>query len=230
MSSQIHFEPISGATLALWLGAVFVGSYLIGSIPWSWLVVRWKTGGDVRELGSGNVGATNAMRAAGRAAGVLALLLDVAKGVAPVLIVRAIGTTTLVESYAAAAAVIGHMYPVWLRFRGGKGVATAAGAMGALAPLPALLAAAVFFVVVAVTRYVSLGSIVAMASFPVLVPLLADRSLPPWRRPSQVVCILIAALSIWKHRGNIRRLLAGSERRLGEPKVPPPASSVEEAP
>jgi glycerol-3-phosphate acyltransferase PlsY len=230
VSSQIHIGPISGVAVALWLGAVFAGSYLIGSIPWSWLVVRWKTGRDVREVGSGNVGATNAMRAAGRWAGLLALLLDVAKGVAPVLIVRAIGTTMLVESLAALAAVIGHMYPVWLRFRGGKGVATAAGAMGALAPLPALLAAAVFFVVVAVTRYVSLGSIVAMASFPLFVVLLADRSQPPWDRPSRVACILVAALSIWKHRGNIGRLLAGSERRLGDRKAAAPASSVEEGP
>ena len=126
MTSQLHFEPLNGVHLALWLAAVFIGSYLIGSIPFSWLVVRWKTGKDVRAVGSGNVGATNAMRAAGRGAGALALLLDVAKGIAPVLIVRAIGTTDLVESMAAAAAVVGHMYPVWLRFRGGKGVATAA--------------------------------------------------------------------------------------------------------
>ncbi|HXT21350.1 MAG TPA: glycerol-3-phosphate acyltransferase, partial [Thermoanaerobaculia bacterium] len=127
MTSQLHFE-LDTRLVVLWLAAVVVGSYLIGSIPWSWLVVRWKTGKDVRDVGSGNVGATNVMRAAGRGAGALALVLDVAKGVAPVLIVRAIGTTMLVESLAALAAVIGHMYPVWLRFRGGKGVATAAGA------------------------------------------------------------------------------------------------------
>jgi acyl phosphate:glycerol-3-phosphate acyltransferase len=215
VSSQIHLEPIGGAHVALWLAAVLVGSYLIGSIPWSWLVVRWRTGKDVREVGSGNVGATNAMRAAGRGAGALALLLDVAKGVAPVLIVRALGTTMLVESLAAAAAVVGHMYPVWLRWRGGKGVATAAGALATLAPLPTALAALVFLVVVAATRYVSLASVVCMVSFPLLVLLLADRSAPSWERPSLAICVLIPALSIWKHRGNVRRLLAGTERRLG---------------
>jgi glycerol-3-phosphate acyltransferase PlsY len=230
VTSQLHFEPLSGAAVALWLAAVFVGSYLIGSIPWSWLVVRWKTGKDVREVGSGNVGATNVMRAAGRAAGVLALVLDVAKGVAPVLVVRAIGATPLVESWAAAAAVIGHMYPVWLRFRGGKGVATAAGAMGALAPLPAALSALVFLVVVVATRYVSLGSIVGMASFPLLVLLLVARGAAPHERPSLVLCALIPALSIWKHRGNIRRLLAGNERRLGSAKDGAATESAEETP
>lgn len=229
MTSQLHFEPISGVAVALWLAAVLVGSYLIGSIPFSWLVVRWKTGKDVRAVGSGNVGATNAMRAAGRGAGVLALLLDVAKGVAPVLIVRAIGTTDLVESMAAAAAVVGHMYPVWLRFRGGKGVATAAGALGALAPIAAALSALVFLIVVVVTRYVSLASIVGMASFPLVVLFLLDRTAPPWERPWLVACVLVPVLSIWKHRGNIRRLLAGTERRLGDPK-PATAESVEEAP
>lgn len=227
---DLQIEPIHRVYLVLWLVGVFVGSYLIGSIPFSWLVVRWKTGKDVRAVGSGNVGATNAMRAAGPGAGALALLLDVAKGIAPVLIVRAIGTTPLVESYAAAAAVIGHMYPVWLRFRGGKGVATAAGALAVVAPLPAALAAVVFLVVVVVTRYVSLGSILGMASFPLFVLLLGWRSAAPHERPSLIVCALIPALSIWKHRGNIRRLLAGTERRLGDPKAAATAESVEEAP
>jgi glycerol-3-phosphate acyltransferase PlsY len=195
--------------------ALLVGSYLVGSIPWSWLVVRWRTGKDVRQVGSGNVGATNAMRAAGRAAGALALLLDVAQGVAPVLVARGLGAPPLVESCAATLAVLGHMYPLWLRFRGGKGVATGAGALGALAPVPALLAAALFVVVVATTRYVSLGSIVALVAFPILVLLLAALGDSPRDVPFLVGSALVPALAVWKHRGNIRRLLAGTERRLG---------------
>jgi glycerol-3-phosphate acyltransferase PlsY len=169
----------------------------------------------VREVGSGNVGATNAMRAAGRGAGVLALLLDVAKGVVAVLAAWRLGAPPLVESCAATLSVVGHMYPFWLRFRGGKGVATAAGALGALAPLPAALSAAVFLVVVAWKRYVSLGSIAALASFPLFVLLLAARGDSPRDVPFLVSSALVPALAVWKHRGNIARLLAGTERRLG---------------
>ena len=201
--------------MILWL-ALLVGAYLVGAIPWSWLVVRWKTGQDIRQVGSGNVGATNAMRAAGRAAGALALLLDVAKGVAPVVVARLLDAPALVVSCAATLAVIGHMYPVWLGFHGGgKGVATAAGALGALAPIPALISAGVFLVVAALSRYVSLGSIVALIAFPLAVLALTARG--EVRRDSAflVSSALVPALSIWKHRGNIRRLFAGTERRLG---------------
>jgi glycerol-3-phosphate acyltransferase PlsY len=207
--------------VGLWI-AVLGGSYLIGSIPFSWIVVRLKTGKDIREEGSGNVGATNAMRAAGRWAGALALLLDVAKGVVPVLVARSMGAPPLVESCVATLAVLGHMYPVWLRFRGGKGVATAAGALGALAPIPAALSAVVFGIVTAVSRYVSLGSIAALASFPLLVLVLAARGDAPADKSFLVSSALVPLLSIWKHRGNIRRLLAGTERRLGQPKPGPP--------
>jgi glycerol-3-phosphate acyltransferase PlsY len=204
--------------VTVWL-ALLVGAYLVGAIPWSWLVVRWKTGQDVRQIGSGNVGATNAMRAAGRAAGVLALLLDIAKGVVPVLVARALDAPPLVVSCAAALAVLGHMYPVWLGFHGGgKGVATAAGALGALAPLPALLCAIVFLVVTALSRYVSLGSIAALVSFPLLVMALASRGDAPHDRAFLLSSALVPALSVWKHRGNIRRLRAGTERRLGAPR------------
>lgn len=199
--------------------ALLVGSYLVGAIPWSWLLVRWKTGQDVRRVGSGNVGATNAMRAAGKVVGVIALLLDVGKGVAPVLVARALGAPPLVESCAATLAVLGHMYPVWLGFHGGgKGVATAAGALGALAPIPALLAAVVFIVVTALFRYVSLGSIAALVAFPLLVFLLSRRGDAPRDTAFLVSSALVPALSVWKHRGNIRRLLAGTERRLGAPR------------
>jgi glycerol-3-phosphate acyltransferase PlsY len=203
--------------------ALLVGAYLVGAIPWSWLIVRWKTGQDIREVGSGNVGATNAMRAAGRAAGVLALLLDIAKGVAPVLVARGLDAPPLIVAGAATLAVLGHIYPLWLGFRGGgKGVATAAGAMGALAPIPGLLCAVVFVVVTAVFRYVSLGSIAALVAFPLLVMALAWRGEAPRDTAFLVSSALVPALSVWKHRGNIRRLLAGSERRLGAPRETKP--------
>jgi acyl phosphate:glycerol-3-phosphate acyltransferase len=150
--------------------------------------------------------------------------------VAPVLIARGLGASPLVVSCVATLAVLGHMYPVWLRFRGGKGVATAAGALGALAPVPALLAAVVFLVVVAATRYVSLGSIAALVAFPLLVLALAARSGEPADRSFLVSSALVPAIAVWKHRGNIARLLAGTERRLGErrtPAVPAPPPQPE---
>ena len=207
---------LDGTQVALWV-AIFAGAYLVGSIPWSWLVVRWRTGRDVREVGSGNVGATNAMRAAGRRAGAVALALDVVKGVAPVLAVRALGAPPLVESAVATLAVIGHMVPVWLRFRGGKGVATAAGALGALAPLAMALSLVVFVVVVAWKRYVSLASLAAVCSFPLFVLLLRARD-GDLRAdaPFLVSSALVPLLIVWRHRGNLRRLRAGTERRLGE--------------
>jgi glycerol-3-phosphate acyltransferase PlsY len=207
--------------MKLWIG-LLVGAYLVGAIPFSWLVVRLKTGQDIRQVGSGNVGATNAMRAAGRAAGAVALLLDVGKGVAAVLVARGLGAPPLVVSCVATLAVLGHMYPIWLGFHGGgKGVATAAGALGALAPLPAALAAGVFVVVTVVSRYVSLGSIAALVAFPVLVLLTTAKAQLPNEVPVLVSSALVPALSIWKHRGNIRRLLAGTERRLGQPRERP---------
>jgi acyl phosphate:glycerol-3-phosphate acyltransferase len=113
---------------------ILVLAYLLGSIPFSWLIVKLRAGKDVRTVGSGNVGATNAMRAAGKAAGVAALLLDIAKGVAAVLIARRLGAPPALVGAAAFFVMLGHCYPVWLGFQGGKGVATSAGAMGALAP------------------------------------------------------------------------------------------------
>jgi glycerol-3-phosphate acyltransferase PlsY len=207
---------VAGAHVLSWLAA-FAGAYLVGSIPWSWLVVRWKTGRDVREVGSGNVGATNAMRAAGRGAGALALVLDVVKGVAPVLAARSLGAPPLVESGVAAFAVVGHMYPLWLRFRGGKGVATAAGALGALAPLAMSLSLVVFVAVVTWKRYVSLASIAAACTFPLFVLLLAARDDGARAEASFLVgSTLVPLLVVWRHRGNLRRLVAGTERRLGK--------------
>ena len=136
-------------------------AYLLGSIPFGYLIVRGKSGADIRETGSGGTGATNVSRRAGKAAGVLTLLLDAAKGCVAVLIAKAFGGDDWVIAMAAIAALVGHIFPVWLGFRGGKGVATGVGIFLVLAPLALLCAGVVFVAIVFLTRYVSLGSITA---------------------------------------------------------------------
>jgi acyl phosphate:glycerol-3-phosphate acyltransferase len=182
-------------------------AYLLGSIPFSYLVAR-RAGIDVRAVGSGNVGATNVMRSAGRAAGLLAFVLDFLKGSAATwLAARLAGTT--IAAVAAVVAVIGHMAPVWLSFKGGKGVATGAGAFLPLMPVPTLIGLATFAVTAALTRYVSLGSIAGAAALP-LAGLVRHE-------PAPVVeaAAALAVLITWKHRGNLARIFAGNERRLG---------------
>lgn len=197
--------------------AVLAGSYLLGSVSFSYLIVRMLQGRDVRTVGSGNAGATNVLRTAGKGPGIAALLLDLGKGVTAVLAARALAVPPLVVGGAAAAVVLGHVFPAFLGFRGGKGVATAAGALGALSPPAMALTLAVFVVVVAWKRYVSLGSIAAALAFPFL--LLLCRRLG-WvgagERELFEAGLAIAALVLFKHRGNLRRLLAGTESRLGE--------------
>jgi acyl phosphate:glycerol-3-phosphate acyltransferase len=195
---------------------ILVLAYLLGSIPFSWLIVKLRAGKDVRTVGSGNVGATNAMRAAGKAAGIAALLLDIAKGVAAVLIARRLGAPPALVGGAAFFAMLGHCYPVWLKFQGGKGVATSAGAMGALAPPAMVLTLLVFLATVAWKRYVSLGSIAAAGSFPVFV--LATQRLG-WEHRDLwllVSAALIGLFIIWKHRSNLERIRQGIEPRIGE--------------
>lgn len=195
---------------------VVLGAYLLGAIPFSFLLVRLR-GLDIRTVGSGNVGATNALRAAGKAVGVLALMLDAAKGVAAVLLARRIGAPAEIVAAAAAAAVLGHMFPVFLGFRGGKGVATAGGALGSLEPIVFLATLAIFVLVVLLWRYVSLGSILAVLGFPALLWLFSRAGwIAPAPGPLLLGSTAIALLIVLRHQSNIRRLLDGSEHRLGE--------------
>ena len=188
--------------------AVLAGAYLLGSIPFSYLVAR-RGGVDVRTVGSGNVGATNVLRSVGKGAGALAFGLDFAKGtLATLLAVKTLGGAAF-PSAAALVAVLGHMHPVWLRFRGGKGVATGAGAFLPLAPAATLGALLSFAVVALATRYASLGSIVGAFMLGVLAFLFGALQPIPWA--ATAAAVLIA----WKHRENIRRLAAGTERRMG---------------
>lgn len=202
--------------MSAWAGlGVVAGAYLLGSISFSYLIVKLAQGRDVRTVGSGNAGATNVARAAGKAAGVAALLLDCGKGVAAVAGARALGAPGTVVGAAAAAVVVGHVFPVFLGFRGGKGVATAAGALGALAPAVLAVAMVLFVLVLAWKRYVSLGSIVAAASFPLL---FVAGWLLGWLRPPGggpvAASFCIAALVLVRHSGNLDRLRRGVEPRI----------------
>jgi len=187
---------------------VVAAAYLIGSIPFSYLVARLWRGIDVRTIGSGNVGATNVMRSAGRAAGLLAFALDFLKGSAAAALGLRLGGAPF-GAAAATAAVIGHMFPVWLRFQGGKGVATGAGAFLPMAPAATGCALLAFGLVTAATRYVSLGSIVGALGLAVLAFVFGAPA------PVVAAAALCASLIVWKHRGNIRRLARGTERRTG---------------
>jgi len=185
-----------------------VVAYLMGSIPFGYLIVRRTSGADIRETGSGGTGATNVSRRAGKAAGVLTLLLDAAKGCIAVLIAKTVTGDDWVIAAAAIAALVGHIFPVWLGFRGGKGVATGVGIFLVLAPVALLCAGVIFVAIVALTRYVSLGSIVAAILIPVFVWLLSDL------RPLLIAAIVGAALIVFAHRGNIQRLASGTESRI----------------
>ncbi len=190
-------------------------AYLLGSIPFGYLLVRFIRHEDIRAVGSGNIGATNVLRSGAKGLGVATLLLDLLKAYAAVLVARHLAPANYdLAVGAAVAAVLGHVFPAWLRFRGGKGVASALGVFLALVPMAALVALVVFVIVVVLSRYVSLASITAAAVMPV-----AGIALAPERSPVVVVGFLfLSALIIAKHHANIRRLLAGTESRFGSPR------------
>lgn len=186
------------------LPAILLG-YAIGSLPIGFLVAQGTRGVDLRRAGSGNVGAANVYRTAGLGIAIAVMAADVAKGAAAVLIAR--GGAAAVA--AGVAAVVGHIYPVWLGFRGGKGVATASGVFGVLSPWPTAIAAAAFGITVARTRFVSLGSVVATVMLP-----LAEW-LTPGVREVDIAATVVALLILFRHRGNIARLRSRTERALG---------------
>jgi len=210
---------------------LLIAAYLIGSIPFSYLVVRLMTGADIRAHGSRNVGATNVARSFGKLPGILALLFDMAKGYLAIEVGRwltnrpgwpltftaepwsPLHSQAFWVSLAGLVAVIAHMFPVWLRFHGGKGVATATGAFLALDPLAVAGGVLVFLIVLLATRFVSLASILSAASIPFFLRYMVRA--PFW---TQVVAVGIAFLIIVKHHSNIARLAQGTERRIGQRK------------
>jgi len=198
-------------------------AYLLGSIPVGYVLVRLFRRQDIRTLGSGNIGATNVLRSEGKGLGAATFILDVVKGAAAVLMGAVLAGPMLpmvpprnVEALAALLAVFGHMFPVWLRFRGGKGVATGFGVFLVAAPWAALAAITMFAIVFGITRYVSLGSIVGAGSFPVFAYFMVRGERPAFFVAVQAI---VALLIIVKHHPNIRRLLAGNEHRFGAAKT-----------
>lgn len=185
--------------------------YLVGSLPLGFLIARSRMGIDLRRVGSGNVGATNVYRSASRSLGVAVMVVDVAKGATGVLLARLLLPGAAEHAaIAGLGAVVGHVYPVWLRFVGGKGVAVACGAFAVLAPLATLVAAACFVTATWLTRYVSLGSVLASMTLPAI----------EWARsgaePVSIVATAASVLIIFRHRGNLARIARGTERRLGQ--------------
>ena len=201
-------------------------AYLIGSIPFGYLIVKLTGGGDIRETGSGGTGATNVSRRAGKSAGVVTLVLDALKGAGAVLFAKVVagdvGATSVtgagvnwMVAAAAIAVVVGHIFPVWLGFRGGKGVATAVGVFVVLAPFALLCAGVVFAGVVLLTRYVSLASLSAAASIPLFLALQKLLIQPAEDGKARLAAALaIALLIVFAHRGNIVRLVNGTEPKF----------------
>ncbi len=188
-------------------------SYLLGSIPFGFLLVKLFKGEDVRGSGSGNIGATNVARKS-PVLGVATLLLDAIKGLAAVLITRSLfsgDNLRMLMFTAALFAVLGHIFPLWLKFRGGKGVATTLGAFVVLTPKSILCALLLFLLVTAASRYVSLASVAAAAAFPAVAWMLHEYS----DSRQLMIVALVGALVIWKHRQNISRLISGKESKMG---------------
>jgi glycerol-3-phosphate acyltransferase PlsY len=188
--------------------AVVLG-YVAGSIPFAFLLAR-RRGVDLRAAGSGNVGAANVLRTSGVGDGVVAMCLDALKGALAVLVAQRLAAGPATPVAAGLAAIIGHIYPVWLGFRGGKGVATAAGVFGVLAPMAVTAAAAVFVIAVWTTKYISVGSMAAA------ITLGAVTTATEAPAPVAVGAALAAVIIVHRHRANLARVMAGTERRVGQ--------------
>lgn len=190
------------------IAAVIAAAYLIGSIPFA-LILSRRWGADLRQVGSGNLGAANVMRASGVSAGVLVAALDMAKGAASVWIATRVSDGAELPAAAGFAAILGHVYPVWLRFRGGKGVATACGVFSILTPLAVPPALALFALTVWFTQYISLGSVLASMALPPLAYALGSPV------PAVIAAAAASAIIVFRHRSNVLRVWMGTERRVG---------------
>jgi len=190
-------------------------AYLLGSIPFGYVIVRWQKGVDVRNTGSGSTGATNVMRNLGIAGFVATFILDVGKGIGAVLLASRLtsGDPRWIAA-SSVAAILGHCFPVWLKFRGGKGVATGVGVFLALAPVQVVLVLMIFAITVAIWRYISLGSIVATGAFPFFVYFMKHPPLPIVLGAAGGAAIIIAM-----HHANIHRLMQGTESKVGKKKA-----------
>ena len=209
---------LPGQPTALQYAAVVAFSYLAGSLSWGYMLLRWRSGVDVREYGSGRTGMSNVLRTGGGKAAAVVLALDIAKGVVVVILAREAVGTHVVEVVAALVALAGHNWPVFLGFRGGRGILTALGGLSMMTPVPAVVATATFLLTAFGSRYISLGSIAGvLAGAASLVGL----AFAGWYSSTYMLFAGAAtAMIIWQHRDNIRRLIHGNERRLGAPATP----------
>lgn len=217
---------LAAATVAVFLGmgrepvearyaAVLVLCYLLGSIPWGYILLRWRLGLDIREYGSGRIGVSNVLRTAGGRIAALVLVLDLGKGILAVVLAREVIKETPAEVAAGLLVLVGHNWPIFLQFRGGRGIATGLGGLSVMAPIAAGLGAFAFIPVTLITRYLSLGSVTG-----VVIACLAALGLSLagiYPGVYTLYAFLGGAIIIWQHRDNIRRLRQGNERRLGHP-------------
>jgi glycerol-3-phosphate acyltransferase PlsY len=187
---------------------IVIVSYLIGSVPFALLLARRWGAADLRRIGSGNLGAANVLRASGVKAGVLVAVLDISKGAVSVMLAERFGGDAAAPA-AGVAAIVGHIYPVWLRFRGGKGVATACGVFSVLSPLAVPPALGIFAVTVWITKYISLGSMLASVALPPIAYAIGSSA------PTVAAAFVVSAIIVFRHRSNLVRLRTGTERRIG---------------
>jgi len=189
-------------------------SYLLGSISWGYMLLQWKMGVDVREYGSGRTGMSNVLRTGGVKSAAVVLTLDIAKGVVAVAVARVVIGTTAAEVAAGLIVLVGHNWPVFLQFKGGRGILTALGGLALMVPVAAVIATIAFLTVIALSRYISLGSVigVVIGALAILALALADVNSDTYMVYGFIACAMI----VWQHRDNIQRIRDGNERRLGQ--------------
>lgn len=190
-------------------------AYLVGSVPWGYLALRWQRGLDIREYGSGRIGMSNVLRTGGGKIAALVLLLDLGKGILVVLLARTVTGDPGAEVAAGLLALVGHNWSVFLKFRGGRGIATGLGGLSVMAPIPAAVGAICFIPITLLTRYLSLGSITGVVT--ACLSLLGLALVGEYSSTYLMYAFLGGAIIIWQHRDNIQRMLRGTERRLGHP-------------
>ena len=206
---------MDGQSQTVQYGAVLPLAYLLGSISWGYMLLQWKMGVDIRDYGSGRTGMSNVLRTGGAKAAGVVLTLDIAKGVMAVILARVVIGTTAAEVAAALIALTGHNWPVFLQFKGGRGILTALGCLAIMAPVPAILATVTFLAITAWSRYISLGSVIGVMIG--AISLLALSLAGLHSNTYMIYGFIACAMIIWQHRDNIRRIRQGSERRLGHP-------------
>ena len=218
LATAAAFVYLPGQQWALQYAVVVILSYLLASLSWGYMLLRWRLGMDVRDFGSGRTGMSNVLRTGGGKSAAVVLALDVGKGVLVVVLARETIGSHVAEVVAALIALVGHNWPVFLGFRGGRGILTALGGLSMMTPVPAVVATVIFLLTAFGSRYISLGSIVGvLAGAASLVGL----ALIGWYSTTYLLFAgAAAAMIIWQHRDNIQRLINGNERRMGAPATP----------